>query len=148
MKSRDVETVEEYLNDLPAERRQAIEDLRALILENLPQGYVETINWGMISYEVPIERFAETYNGKPLAYLMLAAQKDHNSLYMMGVYGDPEKEQRLRQAYKEAGKKIDMGKSCVRFKSLDDLPKQTIADLIASTEVEDMISIHNRVHNK
>jgi uncharacterized protein YdhG (YjbR/CyaY superfamily) len=148
MNGSDAKTVEAYLDELPQERRQAVQDMRALILENLPEGYAECMNWGMISYEVPLDRFADTYNGKPLAYLMLAAQKHHNSLYMMGVYGDPEKEITLIQAYEHAGKKIDMGKSCVRFKSLDDLPEETIAELIAGTEIDEMIAIHNRVHKK
>ncbi len=148
MKGSNAETVEEYLNELPADRRQALEEMRALILDNLPDGYVERMNWGMIAYEVPLDRFAETYNGHPLTYLMLAAQKNHFSLYMMGVYGDPEQEARLKQAYEDAGKKIDMGKSCVRFKSLDDLPEAMIAELIAATQVEDMIAIHNRAHKK
>lgn len=148
MKTSDLETVEQYLDDLPPEQRAAIEDMRELILENLPEGYVECMNWGMISYEVPLERFAETYNGKPLAYLMLAAQKRHNSLYMMGVYADEEKETQLRQAYEDAGLRVDMGKSCVRFKDLSDLPTGTIAELIAGTSVEEMIAIHDRVHAK
>jgi uncharacterized protein YdhG (YjbR/CyaY superfamily) len=148
MNGSKAETVEEYLHELPVERRQALEEMRAMILDNLPEGYVERMNWGMITYEVPLDRFEDTYNGQPLTYLMLAAQKKHFSLYMMGVYGDPEQEARLKQAYIDAGKKIDMGKSCVRFKSLDDLPRGMIAELIASTEVEDMIAIHNRVHKK
>ena len=146
MKASKAQTVDEYLEGLAPERRDVINAMRTVINENLPAGYVETMNWGMISYEVPLERFSETYNGQPLAYLMLAAQKRHNSLYMLGVYGDPQQEQSLKQAYKETGKKIDMGKSCVRFKSLDDLPIETIAALIRATEVEDMIAIHNRVH--
>lgn len=148
MKSSRAKTVDEFLQELTPERRDVINAMRTVINENLPAGYVETINWGMISYEVPLERFSETYNGQPLAYLMLAPQKRHNSLYMLGVYGDSQQEQRLKQAYKEADKKIDMGKSCVRFKSLDDLPIEMIAELIRETEVDDMIAIHNRVHKK
>lgn len=148
MKGSKAETVDEYIDEIPSERRESTEAMRALILENLPEGYVERMNWGMIIYEVPLETFAETYNGKPLTYLMLAAQKNHCSLYMMSVYGDPEQEQRLKQAYKDAGKRIDMGKSCVRFKKLDDLPTDMIAKLIAATEVDEMITIHNQIHKK
>jgi uncharacterized protein YdhG (YjbR/CyaY superfamily) len=148
MKNSKAETVREYLDELPAERREAVQAIRELILQNLPKGYIERMNWGMISYEVPLERFSATYNGQPLTYLMLAAQKNHISLYMMGVYGDPEQEERLKKAYRDTGKKINMGKSCIRFKSLDDLPSETIAELIAATEVADMIEIHNRVHKK
>lgn len=139
-------TVQDYLEELPEDRRPVIETMRELILENLPEGFVETMNWGMISYEIPLERFGETYNGKPLSYLALAAQKNHNSLYMMGVYGDPEQEARLKEGYRQADKRIDMGKSCVRFKRIDDLPIEVIGELIASTSVEDMIARHHEVH--
>ncbi len=148
MKNNQAETIEEYLAELTPEQRSALGEMRALILKNLPEGYAERMNWGMISYEVPLERFSDTYNDKPLAYLMLAAQKKHNSLYMMGVYGDEAKEAQLRQAYKEAGLRIDMGKSCVRFKNLTDLPTDTIAKLIAGTGVNDLIAMHNKIHRR
>lgn len=148
MNSSKAKTVAEYLNELSPERRRVIEETRAMILKNLPEGYMERMNWGMISYEVPLDRFAETYNGQPLTYLSLSTQKKHNSLYMMGVYADPEQEGKLVQAYKDAGKRIDMGKSCVRFKVLDDLPVSMIEELIASTEVDAMIALHNRAHKR
>ncbi|MGD2059025.1 MAG: DUF1801 domain-containing protein [Anaerolineales bacterium] len=146
MNKSKAETVEEYLNELPADKRKVIAEMRALIRENLPAGYVERMNWGMISYEVPLRSFSETYNRQPLTYLMLTAQKNHNSLYMMGVYGDPELEAKLIKAFEQSGKHMNMGKSCLRFKTLDDLPIETIAELIACTTVDDMIAIHNRIH--
>lgn len=135
-------SVQQYLEELPPERREVISAVRQVILENLPEGYVESMNWGMVAYEIPLEDYPDTYNGKPLAYLSLAAQKRHCSLYMMDVYGNTEKEARLRDGFEEAGKKLDMGKSCLRFKKLEDLPLDLIGELVASTPPEEMIAIY------
>lgn len=135
-------SVQQYLEELPPERREVISAVRQVILENLPEGYVESMNWGMVAYEIPLEDYPDTYNGKPLAYLSLAAQKRHYSLYMMDVYGNTEKEARLRDGFEEAGKKLDMGKSCLRFKKLEDLPLDLIGELVASTPLEEMIAIY------
>tara|TARA_B100000315_G_scaffold259111_1_gene313687 strand:+ start:2260 stop:2532 length:273 start_codon:yes stop_codon:yes gene_type:complete len=82
-------TVEEYMSELPEDRRQIISEVRKLILENIPEGYVETMNWGMISYEIPLEHYPETYNKQPLGLAALASQKNHMALYMMCVYMNP-----------------------------------------------------------
>lgn len=137
-------TVEEYLEELPAGKREVVEGVRATILANLPPGYAETMSWGMITYEVPLETYPDTYNGQPLGYLALAAQKNYCSLYMMGVYGDPEQEARLQEGFERAGKKLDMGKSCVRFRELDDLPLDVIGELVASTPPEGMIALYEK----
>jgi hypothetical protein len=84
-------TVQEYLDELPEERRAIISIVRDLIIKNLPEGYREAINFGMISYEVPLEDYPDTYNGQPLNYMALAAQKNHNALYMMCVYQNEQK---------------------------------------------------------
>src|SRR6185369_13191065 len=97
------------------DRRAVVAAVRKIILKNLPKGFQETINWGMISYEVPLERCPETYNGQPLSYAALAAQKNYYGLYLMPVYGNKKLETFLRDAFKKAGKKLDMGKACVRF---------------------------------
>ncbi len=141
MKS-DARTPEEYLGQLPDDRRAMVAEMRELILENLPDGYHETMNWGMISYEIPLDRYPNTYNGQPLSYLALASQKNHVALYLMTVHGDEAKEARLRQAFADAGKRIDMGKSCLRFKRLDDLPLDAIAETVASTTVDDCIDMY------
>jgi hypothetical protein len=133
MVSSTATTVEAYLAELPEKRRAVIAEVRALILRNLPEGYRETMNWGMISYEIPLERYPKTYNGQPLSYVALAAQKNYYALYLMGVYGASAQEQRLRAAYAAAGKKLDLGKSCLRFRSLDDLLPDAISPIIAST---------------
>jgi uncharacterized protein YdhG (YjbR/CyaY superfamily) len=135
-------TVDQYLEELPPEQREVVSAIRHIILESLPEGYVEAMNWGMISYEIPLEDYPDTYNGKPLSYLALAAQKNHYSLYMMGVYQDAEQETKLKDGFEQAGKKLDMGKSCLRFRKLDDIPRDVIGDLIASTPPAEMIARH------
>jgi hypothetical protein len=129
-----------YLASLPADRRSVVAAVRALILKRLPKGYVETMNWGMIAYEVPLTRFPDTYNKQPLLFLALAAQKNNFALYMTGVSGNKALMDRLAAAYKAAGRKIDMGKSCLRFRSLDELPLDVIGDIIASTSVDERIA--------
>ena len=132
-------TVQEYLNELPDDRREVLSAVRKVVLKNLPKGYRETMNWGMISYEIPFEEYPETYNGKPLAYVGLAAQKNYNALYLMAAYADSPAGKTLRDGFKAAGKKLDMGKSCLRFKTLDDLPLDVIGGIIASTPPDKMI---------
>ena len=141
-------TVEQYLEELPPERREVVSEVRKTILENLPEGYAESMNWGMISYEIPLEDYPDTYNGQPLGYLALAAQKRYYSLYMMGVYGDQEQEAKLNEGFKEAGKKLDMGKSCVRFRKLEDVPLDVIGELVASTPPQAMIAQYEKSRKK
>lgn len=133
-------TVEEYLNELPAERRTVVAAVRQLILDNLPAGYQETISWGMIGYGIPLERYPKTYNGQPLSYIALASHKSYISLYLMSVYGDPQQEAWLKDAFAAAGKKLDMGKSCLHFRKLDDLPLDVIAEVVASTPPDQYIA--------
>ena len=138
------ETVDEYLAELPDDRRDAIAEVRNVILENLPDGFVEAMNWGMISYEVPLDRHSDTYNGKPLMYAALASQKNHMAVYLTSIYVDGETENWFRSEYEATGKKLDMGKSCVRFKSLDQLPLDLIGRVIAGTSVDELIDIYDR----
>jgi uncharacterized protein YdhG (YjbR/CyaY superfamily) len=136
----DAVTVEQYLTELDPERRQEVSAVRDVVLANLPEGYQESMNWGMISYEIPLERYPDTYNRQPLVYAALASQKNYMSLYLMGLYGDPEQEQSFEQRYRATGKRYDVGKSCVRFRRLDDLPLDLIGEVIASTSVDDHIA--------
>ena len=142
MVSTSTTTPEAYLASLPEERREIISAVRDLILQNLPEGYQETINWGMLSYEIPLETYPDTYNKNPLSNVGLAAQKNYNSLYLMAVYQNPEDYQELMDAFANLGIKPDMGKSCIRFKRLEQLPLDTIARLIAKTSVDDYIRIY------
>jgi len=132
----DATTVAGYLAELEPDRREAIETVRAEILANLPEGYEEAMNWGMITYQVPLERHPDTYNGEPLMYAALASQKNHMAVYLIAVYADEETREEFVAAYKATGKRMDMGKSCVRFKKLDDLPLELIGKTIAEVSVD------------
>ncbi len=135
-------TVEEYLAKQSLERREALAEVRRIILENLPEGYTEVIQYGMISYVIPLERYPKTYNKQPLAYLSLAAQKRYMSIYLMGVYCDAETESWFVQRYRDSGKRLDMGKACVRFRTLDDLPLDMVGEAVSMTSVEDFIECY------
>ena len=139
-------SVSDYLKDLSPDRRDSITTVRNLILENLPQGYVETMQYGMISYVIPLERYPNTYNKKPLTLASLASQKNYMALYLMNVYGDGEEE--FKKNYIATGKKLDMGKSCVRFKSLDDLPLTLIGKTITRTSVAQFIERYEKSRMK
>ena len=132
-------SVEQYLNELPEDRKESLSIVREAIVKNLPTGYVEVMNWGMITYEVPLETFPDTYNGKPLMYAALASQKNHMSVYLMGCYMSPEIRKKFENAYKQSGKKFDAGKSCIRFKKEEDLPLELIGKTIGSMSVEQFI---------
>ena len=148
MVSTSTTTPSDYLASLPQDRREVISAVRDLILQYLPEGYEETINWGMLSYEVPLDVYPDTYNKKPLNYIGLAAQKNYNSLYLMSVYQDPADYQELMDAFDAMGVKPDMGKSCIRFKSLDQIPLETISRLIAKTSVQGFIEATKALQNK
>jgi uncharacterized protein YdhG (YjbR/CyaY superfamily) len=141
-------TPEEYLAELPEDRREVVAAVRQVILDNLPEGYQESMTWGMPSYEIPLSRYPTTYNGKPLAYAALAAQKNYFSLYLMSVCADSEEETSLRDDFEAAGKRLDMGKSCIRFKKLDDLPLDVIAKAIAATPVDAYIERYEAARGK
>ena len=134
-------TVDEYLAALPADRRASVERVRAVVLENLPDGYRESMGNGMIAWCVPLETYPNTYNGQPLCYAALASQKNYMSLYLIGAYTDPKQRARLEQAYQAAGKRLDMGQSCLRFRSADELPLDTIGEVIGSMPPADFIAI-------
>lgn len=142
MAKSNAQTVEEYLQELPEYRREIIEEIRDLILENLPDGYDETMNWGMISYEIPLEKYPDTYNNQPLSYLGLAAQKNHNSLYLMPVYQDEELEEWLEEEFKKANKKMDMGRSCLRFNHVSELPLEAIAKIVSHQTPDEFIATY------
>ena len=133
-------TVEEYIAGLPEDRAEQITRLRELILQRLPQGYAEEMDFGMIAYVIPLETYPNTYNGHPLMYAALASQKRHISLYLMNVYGDDETLSWFTEGFAAAGKRLDMGKACVRFKKLDDLPLDLIGEAIARTSVAEYIA--------
>jgi hypothetical protein len=146
MVSSKATTAAAYLAGLPADKRTVISAVRDVINEHLPAGYVEGIQFGMLAWYVPLEKYPNTYNGQPIGIAGLAAQKNYHALYLMSVYGDLATEAWFKTAFKKAGKKLDMGKSCVRFKKLDELPLDVIGEAIARLPVEKLIARHDAVH--
>ena len=134
-----INKVEEYLNELPDDRKESLSTVREVIIQNLPTGYDEVMNWGMITYEVPLVKFPETYNGKPLMYAALASQKNHMAVYLMGCYMSPDIRKAFENAYKKSGKRFDAGKSCIRFKNVEDLSLKLIGKTIGSMSVDKFI---------
>jgi hypothetical protein len=132
-------TPEEYLAELPEERREIVAAVRDAIRGNLRPGFAEGMSHGMIAWYVPLERFAATYNGEPLGLAALASQKGHVSLYLNDVYSDRSAEAWFRDRWAATGKKLDMGKSCVRFRRLEDVPLDVVGEAIRRTELDDFI---------
>lgn len=138
-------TVEAYLNELPEDRREVIATVRKEILKNLPEGYEEAMNWGMITYQVPLATHSDTYNGQPLMFAALGSQKNYLTLYLIPPYvilEDKYGDTWLQEKYRQAGKKLDMGKSCIRFKQLDDLALDPIMEIIRNTSVEQLVACY------
>ena len=138
-------TVQQYLSELPNDRLEAIEAVREVILDNLPEGFEEAMNWGMITYQVPLERYPDTYNKKPLMMAALASQKNHMAVYLTGVYADADSRARFTTAYQATGKRMDIGQSCVRFRKLEDLPLELIGEAIAEYSVDEFIELNERI---
>ncbi len=147
MASIQADTVEEFLAKLPENRKESFLEVRQMILDNLPDGYVESPNWGMLSYEVPLEVFPETYNGEPLMFCALAAQKRHLSLYMMSVYQNEDQNQILLNAFEELGVKPNMGKSCLRFTNVAKIPMQTLGQLISNCPMDEFIESYEKARS-
>jgi len=141
-------SVKEYMAELPADQRKSIEAVRKVILANLPKGYEEGIDFGMIVYYIPLSRYPDTYNKHPLGVAALAAQKNYLSVYLTCVYGDTKYMQWFKKAFEAAGKKLDMGKCCVRFKTADDLPLDVIGEVVAKVPVEEYIKYYEAARNQ
>ncbi len=144
----DVDTVDQYMAALPKDRKAAIEKLRKIILDNLPEGYEEQISYGMIAYVVPLSRYPKGYHakkGEPLPFLSLASQKNHIALYHMGLVGNREMEEWFVEEYAEhVPTKLDMGKSCIRFKNPDHIPYDLIAELCQKLTVDQYINAYEK----
>ena len=141
-------TVSAYLAALPPEQRTTVGKLRSFGKKHLPKGYQEQIGWGAITYAVPLATLPDTYNGEPLCYAAIAAQKNHYSLYLMGAYGDPKQSKWMASEFKKRGKKLDMGKSCLRFKSLDDIPLDVVGEVIASKPMAEYVANYKATRKK
>lgn len=146
MVSRKAETVAEYLDSLPEDRKRAIKTLRGHIRRALPKGFKEVMQYGMISWVIPLSRYPDTYNQQPLAVLSLASQKQYMSLYLLGLYGSAKLRKEFERDYAKAGKKLDMGKSCLRFKKLDELALDVVIDAASKVDVDALIALTEAAH--
>jgi hypothetical protein len=126
----DAPSAEAYLAELAPDRREAIATVRDVVNANLPDGYRESMAFGMISWGIPLEDYPDTYNGQPLAVLALASQKNHMALYLMGIYTVPGLEDWLRAQYADRALRLDLGKSCLRFKRLDQVPLDVVGEVV------------------
>ncbi len=147
MKS-DATTVEQYLAALPEDRREAIAAVRDVVNEHLPEGYVETMTYGMIGWVIPLEDYPDTYNGQPLAIASLASQKNHMAIYLMALYGSEPELEWFKEQYAERGMKLDMGKSCVRFKRLDQVPLDVLGGVIEKVPPARFIERYEAVRSR
>lgn len=143
---KSVKTVKEYLAWLPEDRRKAIEAVRKVILKNLPRGFVESMGYGMITYQVPLDVYPDTYNKKPLMYAALGSQKNFMAVYLMCGYGSPRVAAELKAGFEKAGKKMDAGKSCIRFKKVEDLALDAIGKAVGSCKLENFLDVDRKVH--
>ena len=150
MKSQ-AKTVKEYLAGLPEERRRTVAAVRDVIRKNLPEGYEEGMQYGMIGYYIPHSIFPEGYHcdpAQPLPYACLASQKNHMALYLMCVYGDQGTRAWFEKAYRATGKKLDMGQSCVRFKKLEDLPLEVIGQAVAKIPLDKYLARYKELRKE
>ncbi|MGB0757423.1 MAG: DUF1801 domain-containing protein [Patescibacteria group bacterium] len=144
-------TVGQYLGELPDEKRDVVTAVRDVILRHLPKGYEEVMQYGMITYVVPLSIYPEGYLGDkktPLPYVSLAAQKNHFAVYLSNIYADKKISDWFKVEYKKTDKKMDMGKSCVRFKKLEDLPLPLIGKTVAKTSVTEWIKLYTTARAK
>jgi hypothetical protein len=148
LKKRPELTVSQWLASVPAERKDAINVVRDVVNEYLPQGYEETVDWGMLAWVVPLATLPNTHNGRPLLLAALGAHTKLMTIYLMTVYGDPRIRKEFETAYRKTGKKLDMGGSCVHFKKLDDLPLDVVGDTIARVSVDEYVEHYQRSRAK
>lgn len=136
-------TVEAYLGALPEDRRIALEAVRKAILKNLPKGFEEGIQYGMIGYFVPHDIYPAGYHcdpEQPLPFASIASQKNHMAIYLMCIYGDMAHKEWFVDEWKKTGKRLDMGASCVRFRKLEDVPLEVVGQAIKRVSVKDFIA--------
>jgi hypothetical protein len=148
MSTKNQQSADDYVAALPEDRKLAINMVRDMIRNNLPAGYEETFQQGMISYVIPLETYPKTYNKLPLMLAGLASQKNYMTVYLMNIYGNRDDEAWFVNRYKATGKKLNMGKSCVRFKTIDDLLIELIGEGIARTPVAAFLEMDESVKGK
>ncbi len=141
-------TVDEYIANLPVYRKDAMEKLRKIIKKNIPKGFVETMSYGMIGYVVPHKTYPAGYHcnpALPLPFLNIASQKNFIAVYHMGIYMDNNLLQWFESEYpKHVSTKLDMGKSCIRFKKPENIPYDLVGELVQKMTVEDWIKLYEK----
>lgn len=148
----EAKSVEEYLTQVPDERAESFKKLYEIITQNLPAGFQNQISYGMIGWSIPLETYPPGYHctpNTPLPFINLASQKNFIALYHMGIYGSPELLNWFVAAYpKYSKRKLDMGKSCIRFKKVEDIPFQLIAELCQKITPQDWIALYEKEFKK
>lgn len=135
------QTADALLASLPSRIAAELAEVRKVVRKHLPVGYDEVVRKDMIVYEVPLDRYPDTYNGHPLWYAALAAGKRYHSLHLMPVYGSKALTAKLEAGFRAAGKKLDMGKACIRFQSAQDLALDAVGEVVASVPLEKWVAI-------
>jgi len=138
----EMQSVDDLIARLPPEKQHTVRSLRAAVLRGLPEGVVEVVRGAMISYEIPLESCPDTYNGEPLMYAAVAAQKRHCALYLMSVYMDPALQATLREGFTAAGIRLDMGKSCIRVRNSEGIPPGLVEQIVGATTVSRFIEMY------
>jgi hypothetical protein len=144
----NAKTPEAFLANLPPERAAELTRVRSVIRKHLPSGYEEAVRGDMIAYEVPLEVYPDTYNGKPLWLAALAAPKSYLTLHLMPVYGSPALARQLEDGFRAAGKKLEIGKACIHFRSADDLALDAIANVVRSVPMERWVAVAKAAHGR
>jgi hypothetical protein len=137
-----------FLDALPEGRRREVQRVRGLVRKHLPAGYEEVISKNMLVYQVPLERYPDTYNGHALWYVALASEKSYLSLHLMPVYADQALAQQLAEGFRKAGKKLDMGKACIHFRTADDLALDVLGQIVESIPAARWIQIAQRARRR
>jgi len=147
-----MKTPKEYIEQIVEDKKEAFVKLHSIIVDNIPIGFEETINYGMIGFVVPLSTFSEGYlddNSTPLPFVNLASQKNYISLYHSGIYADNDILQWFKSEYpKHSKRKLDMGKSCIRFKNMNEIPYELIAELMSKISVERWIELYLKSRKK
>ncbi len=145
-------TIDQYIDELPDDRKKAISELRKTIKKNLPKGFAEEMSYGMIGYVVPLSMYPKGYRcnpSLPLPYMNLGSQKNYIALHHMGVYADKKLLDWFTKEYpKHCKTKLDMGKGCIRFKKMDDIPYKLIGELAGKVTPKEWIATSEKTFNK
>ncbi len=145
-------SIEDYVSKLPEERQEVFKKLFDTIKNHLPEGFEENISYGMIGWGVPLEKYPAGYHcipGSPLPFISVASQKNFIAVYHMGMYAKPELLNWFTEEFpKHSKRKLDMGKSCIRFKKMDEIPFELIAELSKKMTVDEWISLYEANYKK